>query len=802
MDMKKLYAVLLALCMLVSVCCFSAFAEPSAEKETVFYVDENGEEASVEATVLGPGGLYGAEGETGWYVLKGSVTCTTNISFYDAVVNVILADDADWKVNTSTMCALNLFSGDLNVYAQENEGGEFTTEQRFGANYGNLHIYGGHVRATGGLHADPSSGKSVTIDGGIVRAGSLTTKDFIVNGGNTVLQSTANLQGDITITGGAFECHGSSNGIQAPNGKVSISGGTANVSGTQNGIYAKELSVTGGDVTVQGINTMGFMARSTTINGGKVKVSGGVFSIYSSGSEPIIFGCPTADVSIQLLTQLNPDNTYAIAAGQTLTDGENTYTGTLTADQVTALTGKTLTAAVTYTPVAAKTPTATENGNVAYYEGSDGKLYLKNGDNYVETTEKDVLVPYFMFTDNGEQLSGYNGADAEIVLPETIPDNYPNEALRGRRYGVVRDIAFSGNTTITKVTMGDNIYHIGQSAFYGCSQLEEIYIGNSLEMIQLDAFEGCNRLKKIYCTSPTTYDISQGHYNWFDFDDSDTLKIFCVKGSILDDAQYLNHTHFIYLPLVEGKEATCTENGSIAYYEGSHGKSACYYNEDGELISYEDIVIPAGHKLGAWVDAVPADCGNDGTLGYYQCSGCSLYFDADKNPLDSIVVPATGAHSFDENWTYADADRHVRNCTVCGVPAYEDHDIIVKGAGDATCGDEGYTGDAFCSVCGERLSEGAIIPPTGNHTITTVNAKEATETETGYTGDEVCTVCGKTIKQGEVIPATGDTTPDEPDDGDACPFCGKVHTGRFAKWIKIVHLVFAFILNALRIIKK
>ena len=35
--------------------------------------------------------------------------------------------------------------------------------------------------------------------------------------------------------------------------------------------------------------------------------------------------------------------------------------------------------------------------------------------------------------------------------------------------------------------------------------------------------------------------------------------------------------------------------------------------------------------------------------------------------------------------------------------------------------------------------------------------KEATCTEDGYTGDEICTVCGETVKQGEVIPAHCDS---------------------------------------------
>ena len=47
-----------------------------------------------------------------------------------------------------------------------------------------------------------------------------------------------------------------------------------------------------------------------------------------------------------------------------------------------------------------------------------------------------------------------------------------------------------------------------------------------------------------------------------------------------------------------------------------------------------------------------------------------------------------------------------------------------------------------------------VIPATG-HDTELVGAKDATCTEDGYTGDEVCKVCGVTVKQGEVIPALG-----------------------------------------------
>ena len=47
-----------------------------------------------------------------------------------------------------------------------------------------------------------------------------------------------------------------------------------------------------------------------------------------------------------------------------------------------------------------------------------------------------------------------------------------------------------------------------------------------------------------------------------------------------------------------------------------------------------------------------------------------------------------------------------------------------------------------------------VIPAT-DHDTELVGAKDATCTEDGYTGDEVCKVCGVTVKQGEVIPALG-----------------------------------------------
>ena len=113
-------------------------------------------------------------------------------------------------------------------------------------------------------------------------------------------------------------------------------------------------------------------------------------------------------------------------------------------------------------------------------------------------------------------------------------------------------------------------------------------------------------------------------------------------------------------------------------------------------------------------------------------------------------------------------------CTVCGqlleqgkaIPA-TGHDTELVGAKEATCTEDGYTGDEVCKTCGEVVKKGEVIPALG-HKTELVGAKEATCTEDGYTGDEVCTVCGETVKKGEVIPATGHDYKD-----GKCTNCGE-----------------------------
>ncbi len=73
---------------------------------------------------------------------------------------------------------------------------------------------------------------------------------------------------------------------------------------------------------------------------------------------------------------------------------------------------------------------------------------------------------------------------------------------------------------------------------------------------------------------------------------------------------------------------------------------------------------------------------------------------------------------------------------------------------EPTCTAEGScTETVSCTVCGTVLSTEQAALPKASHQTETQNAARPTATESGYTGDEVCTVCGQTVREGAVIPS-------------------------------------------------
>ena len=78
-------------------------------------------------------------------------------------------------------------------------------------------------------------------------------------------------------------------------------------------------------------------------------------------------------------------------------------------------------------------------------------------------------------------------------LPEiTIPYYYNSSSVVE-----IAPFAFSGNTTLKKVTISDRLDVIGEYAFYGCTALEEVVMGSSVNFINNAAFLDCTSLKTV-----------------------------------------------------------------------------------------------------------------------------------------------------------------------------------------------------------------------------------------------------------------------------------------------------------------
>ena len=204
-------------------------------------------------------------------------------------------------------------------------------------------------------------------------------------------------------------------------------------------------------------------------------------------------------------------------------------------------------------------------------------------------------------------------------------------------------------------------------------------------------------------------------------------------------------------------EATCEVDGVRTY-------TAKVTFEGKEYTDTKTEPVPAkGHTLTA-VQAVPATCETAGVEAHWECEVCGkLFSDAEgktETTLEKLAIPATGHAYGAPVWKWND-DFIASATFTCGNDA--SHVETVNAAvtnevtTEATCEVDGVrTYTAKVTFEGKEYTDTKteVIPATG-HDTELVGAKDATCTEDGYTGDEVCKVCQTVVKQGEVIPALG-----------------------------------------------
>ena len=245
-----------------------------------------------------------------------------------------------------------------------------------------------------------------------------------------------------------------------------------------------------------------------------------------------------------------------------------------------------------------------------------------------------------------------------------------------------------------------------------------------------------------------------------------------------DPANHVGETR-----LENQKEATCQEKG----YTGDK-----YCNSCGQLIEKgKETPLGAHNPASVWT--------TDEQSHWKKCQtkGCGNIFEKAEHSGGEATCTKQ------------------KVCEVCGV-AYgntnpENHkgETEIRDAKDATCTEDGYTGDTYCKDCDKMITKGETIPAghklekveateatcikegnieyyqctnsckklfkdaeakeeielaatvipkdPKNHAgeIEIKNAKDVTCTEGGYTGDTYCKDCGEMLAEGEIIAAAG-----------------------------------------------
>ena len=150
--------------------------------------------------------------------------------------------------------------------------------------------------------------------------------------------------------------------------------------------------------------------------------------------------------------------------------------------------------------------------------------------------------------------------------------------------------------------------------------------------------------------------------------------------------------------------------------------------------------------------------------GYGSNKFCSMVAD-ETGALYLSVFDGTTSNLYrldvdDTNQTYkasylCNMGNGVWPVSLCSVRVHGDCDHVnteIRGAVPATCTEDGYTGDTYCTDCGERIARGSVIPATG-HTMGEWTVSEPVTCLTDGLETRSCTRCDYT--ETRVIEATG-----------------------------------------------
>lgn len=224
-----------------------------------------------------------------------------------------------------------------------------------------------------------------------------------------------------------------------------------------------------------------------------------------------------------------------------------------------------------------------------------------------------------------------------------------------------------------------------------------------------------------------------------------------TKGERVYTCNVCGETRTEEIPLIDHdielqnvKEASCEEKG----YTGDKVCKNCH-----QVIKEGNVTSATGHSFGEYKVVKEATCTEEGEE-EAVCSKCGK--------SNKKEIPATG-HKWNDGEitkeaTCIESGMEVYTCENCGET--KTREIAIKGHArvatieiPATCTEEGYTREEYCSRCGEIFEKKTIIPALGHKSDNGTITVQPTETKAGIKTYK-CTVCGEVLKE-ESIPATG-----------------------------------------------
>ena len=429
--------------------------------------------------------------------------------------------------------------------------------------------------------------------------------------------------------------------------------------------------------------------------------------------------------------------------------------------------------------------------------GDNGMFKVKSGS---FTKDYDEKTDRLVFTVNGEaalntlslKLAGMSVNSASYVLP--ITNN------------ITINIQ-SGNVTINQdaALLAGVEVNIAEGAGLTVANGKNIYFYDSDEWNSDNFVWGPCKFKSVLNAPGKAYNRSNNDLVDAKMD---------VNGSVTANGA-------IYT--TKGGADICSSNGTGKYIQqGTPGTATTTYQYNANS-NKVDIPITAAklHNLdGTYTETATANAGDvinyvNGVWGGEEPAELTVTFEANGSaeyPVEGTMEPQTvnaktdtalNANSFTRkgynflNWntaadgtgdSYADGATVNLTADTTLYAQWEDNHSLTKviNKKDATCTEDGYTGDTVCVICGKEITKGEVIPAKG-HTEVIDARVEPTCTEPGKTEGKHCSVCNAIIVAQTEIPATGhkeETIPGKEatctdtglTDGVRCSVCGVVLT--------------------------